>query len=373
MDGGADVDTRSDIYSMGVLLYELLAGSTPFDGSRLRKASYGEVQRIIRQELPPKPSVRVREAGERGTDLVHDRRTSLEELARSLRGDLDWVVMKALEKDRERRYESAAALGRDLEHFLAHRPVEAGPPNALYRARKWIARNRVLAAAACLLFVAFATSIVGFVRANRNAQAAANEARKAAHALELIDEMFLASGSPAAPQVRPLLDAFAEDLAGEFDQPELAITLLETVGRAYQRLGAFAEAEEHLLRAYDLAHQRHGMGSDVAARVQSSIGWLHRDRGDYSKANAAIENALRYQTTILGRGDEQTLRSLAYLADVQRHIGNVGVAEDLSTELRDRLEEGQSKRALDSESGFERPTRGTVSAHFDPTREARGS
>ena len=161
--GGADVDTRSDIYSLGVLLYELLTGSTPFDAKRLRHVSYSEVQRIIREELPPRPSARVRDAGERLTDLAEDRQTTPEELVRSLRGDLDWVVMKALEKDRDRRYESAAALGRDLQNYLGNRPVEAGPPDALYRLRKWVARNRLLATAASLLVVALVTAGVAAV------------------------------------------------------------------------------------------------------------------------------------------------------------------------------------------------------------------
>ena len=135
--GALDVDTRSDIYSLGVLLYELLTGTTPLRRERVRQAGYNEILRRIREEEPPRPSTRLGEATETLSTLSADRGTEPSRLRRLVRGELDWIVMKALEKERSRRYETPDALARDVERYLADEPVEAGPPSATYRVSKF--------------------------------------------------------------------------------------------------------------------------------------------------------------------------------------------------------------------------------------------
>ena len=168
---GLDVDARSDIYSLGVLLYQLLTGVTPFDAEKLREAGYGEMQRIIREDEPDKPSTRLSAMGEALTDVAKHRQVSPDLLRKLLRGDLDLIIMKTLEKDRTRRYERAVELAADVERHLSHKPVLAAPPSMAYRLRKFVRRNRVavitvfLVAAA--LAIGAATTSLTFLSSDR--------------------------------------------------------------------------------------------------------------------------------------------------------------------------------------------------------------
>jgi serine/threonine protein kinase len=161
---GLDMDTRSDVYSLGVLLYELLTGTTPFDQERLRQVGFDELRRIIREEEPPKPSARISTLGQAATTVSSRRRSDPRRLSQLCRGELDWVVMKALEKDRSRRYESASAFAADVQHYLNDEPVQACPPSALYRWRKFARRNRtaLVTGTAVALAVLLAVGSIGW-------------------------------------------------------------------------------------------------------------------------------------------------------------------------------------------------------------------
>jgi serine/threonine protein kinase len=164
-----DIDTRSDIYSLGVLLYELLTGTTPLERQKLRSGAFTEMLRMIREEEPPRPSTRLSASGDRLPLISAQRKTEPAKLAKLVRGELDWIVMKALEKDRGRRYETANGFARDIERYLADEPVEACPPSAAYSLRKFARKNRkaLAAAGALLLLLTALAGGVGWVANDR--------------------------------------------------------------------------------------------------------------------------------------------------------------------------------------------------------------
>jgi eukaryotic-like serine/threonine-protein kinase len=178
-----DVDSRTDIYSLGVLLYEMLVGTVPFESKRLRQTGYAEIQRIIREEEPARPSTRLTSLGASATEVAGRRQTNAPTLGRELRGDLDWITLKAIEKDRSRRYQSASELSADIARHLRNEPVVARPPSVAYRTRKFVARNRVGVAAAAVVLLAIVAGLIAsttlYFRAEHERARADDERREA--------------------------------------------------------------------------------------------------------------------------------------------------------------------------------------------------
>jgi eukaryotic-like serine/threonine-protein kinase len=227
---GLDVDTRSDIYSLGVLLYELLTGTTPFDKQRLREAAFDEVRRIIREEEPPRPSTRM-SASATLANIAAQRQTDPKLLCQLFLGEVDWIVMKALEKDRSRRYETANSLVRDIQRYLDDEPVEACPPSAMYRFRKFARRHKGVLGAAAVITLAL---LLGIAVSSWQAIRATQAEELAAERSEIAQANYLAAEKAKEQATRRLYDArLAQAQAGR---------LSRRVGQRFDSLDAIAEA-----------------------------------------------------------------------------------------------------------------------------------
>lgn len=189
---GLDIDTRADIYSLGVLLYELLTGTTPFDVNSLLQVGYEEMLRTIREDEPPKPSTRISTLGKDAQSVAERQRTDVRGLGIKLRGDLDWIAMKCLEKDRRRRYQTANALAEDVRRHRYREPVAAGPPSRVYRLRKFVQRHRKSAVAIAILFCTLVIGVTGstsgMVWAQREEARVRAQSMRASTALQKVTE-----------------------------------------------------------------------------------------------------------------------------------------------------------------------------------------
>jgi non-specific serine/threonine protein kinase/serine/threonine-protein kinase len=318
-----DIDIRSDVYALGVLLFELLVERLPYDVATV--AVY-EAARIIREQPP----------------------TRLSTVNRALRGDLETITLKALEKDRERRYQSAAELAQDIRRYLNGEPIAARPPGLAYQLRWFARRHRTAFAAATCTVLALVVGIIGtswgMVQANEqralafDAQDAAEREADNARTISGFLKNMLTSVDPAIAQgrevtVRDLLDDLVARLDDEFTaSPETEAEIRSTIGMTYRNLGRFREAEPHLIRALEL--RRSALGDEDRATLESmtQIGIILDDQGRRAEAEAQFRDALARQRRILGERDPLVLSTTNALAWTVSNLGRPAEAESLFRE-----------------------------------------
>jgi len=386
---GEDVDIRTDVYSLGMVLYELLVGALPLDSKELRKAGLLELQRIIREEDPPKPSTRVSHMGARSAATAGSRRTTVPDFVKSLKGDLDWIVIRCLEKDRSRRYDSPQEIAADIRRHLADEPVLASPPSLSYRTSKFVRRHLVGVVSAAVLVVGLIVgtvgATVGLMQARRAEEKAQFEARSSETVTTVLTGMLAgldpeAAGELLARDVRERVEAHwreqgkAEEeiaaLLGGLDQamegvnvtgpglrfldemilsqsrepieehlaehPEIAARLEHTVGTTYGILGLTAKSEPHLLRALELRQRKLGPDHPDTFGTMNSLAVLYWVQGRYDEAEPLFKATLDARKRVLGPNDPATLASMHNLATLYNNRGLYDKAEPLFLETLEK-------------------------------------
>lgn len=271
-----DVDTRSDIYSLGIVLYELLTGLRPYGDDGLRGQSEVEIQRIIRDEVPAKPSTRLGTRTSAVTEVAAKRQAEVGTLIRQIRGELDWVTMKALEKDRTRRYQTTAELALDVQRYLDNEPVLAGPPSRMYSFRKFVSKHRaaVWAGGAFVAVLAVSLSVVSllYYETWSTKQKLSLEVQKFGEVNAFLEDM-LASADPnrdgRTVKVVEILDRAATQVERFDDEPEVGVALRNTLARTYSGLGLEQQAIEQLNTARAIS--RSALGANHPEGIETTI------------------------------------------------------------------------------------------------------
>jgi len=360
-ESNEDVDTRTDVYSAGVLLYELLTGSTPFDSRRLRSAAFGEMQRIIREEEPVKPSTKLTTCPDGLHAIASQRATHPAKLSGTIRGELDWIVMKSLEKDRSRRYESAGAMAADIQRYLSGHAVHAAPPGQVYRARKFIRRHKGSAMAGSLLVIALIAGLVGtslgFVNANeqrdradgerRRAVAAESATRRQADDLRKISDFQASTLAQINPETAGNL--LRADVEAKFQASLAKAGVPEASDDRASRLESFRSAwstinttdvarrliDHTILKPADAAIDEQFKNQPLlGAIVRENIADRYRSLGLYDDAVRLEERVVATRRAALGEDDPDTIASSYHLGMVLVAAARLDEAEAL---LRDSL------------------------------------
>ncbi len=314
-----DIDTRADIYALGVILYELLTGTTPLTREEIKRVAFEEMLRVIREQEPPTPSKRLSSTDSKPS-VAANRQTVPMKLGRFVRGELDWVVMKALAKDRDRRYETANGFAKDVERFLNHEPVAAGPPSAAYRLRKFVRRNRGQVIAAGVVFFTLVAGIVGTTWGFVEARDQRNEAVRAQ-----LEEQRLRGIESDLRQVAETRRIVAEDQTRLADQERQKAVTAKTEAEAKE---AEANAvvkffEDHVFAAGRPKGQDGGRGSTVSLRnaILASLPALDKAFADQPLVEARLRRTLGVTFSYLGEPEQAAEQFELTRALLTRHRG----------------------------------------------------
>jgi len=333
----ADVDTRADVYSLGAVLYILLAGSPPFDAKRWKKAPLDEMLRHLREDDPPRPSTKVSEVRETSAAIAEARGTDIKRLVSSLRGDLDWITMKALDKDRARRYSTPLELAMDIRRYLTNEPIVARPAATGYRLGKYVRRHRIgvaVTAAVFLLLVGFSALQAAQLRRTTRERDRANRITNFMTRMFKVSNPSEARGNSIT--AREILDKASKDVESALvKDPELQAQMMMTMGSVYLNLGLYPRAESLSKQAVDIRRRVLGPEDPATLSAQQSLGDILEHEGRYPDAEKLDRDTLDVRRRTLGPAHLDTLESLNNLAIVLDDEGHHPEAEKLWRDVLD--------------------------------------